>query len=124
MNINFFISLITAVFIGGSAGYVGSLMTTKKMSLAGDVLSHIALPGVGLGLFFGLNVSLGALGSLVFGILLIWWLSLKTDLSMESLVGVVFVLSMAVGFLIIPEEDLLHALFGNISAVAFPDAVA
>ena len=123
MNINFFISLITAVFIGGSAGYVGSLMTTKKMSLAGDVLSHIALPGVGLGLLFGLNVSLGALGSLVFGILLIWWLSLKTDLSMESLVGVVFVLSMAVGFLIIPEEDLLHALFGNIYAVSLGDAI-
>ena len=30
---------------------------------------------------------------------------------------------MAVGFLIIPEEELLHSLFGNISAVALPDAV-
>ena len=86
-------------------------------------MSHIALPGIGLGLLYGVNVSLGALASLVLGILLIWWLSLKTDLSMESLVGVVFVLSMAVGFLIIPEEELLHSLFGNISAVALPDAV-
>lgn len=124
MNTNLFISLITALFIGGSAGYVGSLMTTKKMSLVGDVLSHIALPGVGIGLFFGLNMSLGALSSLVLGVLLIWWLGLKTDLSMESLVGVVFVLSVAGGFLIIPEEELLHSLFGNIYAVSIGDAVA
>ena len=41
---------------------------------------------------------------------------------MESLVGVVFVLSLAVGFLVTPQEELLHALFGNISAVALPDA--
>ena len=123
MNINFFISLITAVFVGGSAGYVGSLMTTKKMSLVGDVLSHIALPGVGLGLLFGLNMSLGALGSLVLGVLLIWWLGLKTDLSMESLVGVVFVLSVAGGFLIIPEDELLHTLFGNIYTVSIGDAI-
>ena len=68
------------------------------MSLVGDVLSHIALPGIGLGLLYGVNVSLGALASLVLGIMLIWWLSLKTELSMESLVGVVFVLSLAVGF--------------------------
>lgn len=124
MNTNFFISLITAIFIGGSAGYVGSLMTTKKMSLVGDVLSHIALPGVGIGLFFGLNMSLGALISLVLGILLIWWLGLKTDLSMESLVGIVFVLSVAGGFLIIPEEELLHSLFGNIYSVSIGDAIA
>ena len=123
MNTNFLISLITAVFIGGSAGYVGSLMTTKKMSLVGDVLSHIALPGIGIGLLFGLNMSLGALISLVLGVLLIWWLGLKIDLSMESLVGVVFVLSVAGGFLIIPEEELLHSLFGNIYAVSIGDAI-
>ena len=55
------------MFIGGAAGYVGSLMATKKMSLVGDVLSHIALPGIGLGLLYGVNVSLGALASLVLG---------------------------------------------------------
>ena len=63
MSTNYFISLITAVFIGGAAGYVGSLMATKKMSLVGDVLSHIALPGIGLGLLYGVNI--GGMASLV-----------------------------------------------------------
>src|SRR3990172_4537054 len=123
MNTSYFISLITAIFIGGAAGYVGSLMATKKMSLVGDVLSHVALPGIGLGLLYGINISLGALASLILGIVLIWILSLRTELSMESLVGVVFVLSLAVGFLITPQEELFDALFGNISAVAMSDAV-
>src|SRR3990170_1352250 len=123
MNTSYYISLITAMFIGGAAGYVGSVMATKKMSLVRDVVSPIALPGIGLGLLYGINISLGALASLVLGIMLIWILSLKTELSMESLVGVVFVLSLAVGFLITPQEELLDALFGNISAVVMSDAV-
>lgn len=123
MNTNYFISLIAAISIGGAAGYIGSLMATKKMSLVGDVLSHVALPGIGLGLLYGVNISFGALSSLVLGILLIWLLSLKTELSMESLVGVVFTFSLAVGFLITPEEELLHSLFGNISTSSFSDAV-
>src|SRR3989338_6851799 len=100
MSTSYYINLITCMFIGGAAGYVGSLMATKKMSLVGDVLSHIALPGIGLGLLYGINISLGALASLILGIVLIWILSLRTELSMESLIGVVFVLSLAVGFLI------------------------
>lgn len=124
MNTDFLISLITAGFIGAVAGYVGSLMATKKMSLVGDVLSHVALPGIGLGLIYGVNISLGALASLSFGILLIWWLGIKTELTLESLVGVVFVLSLAVGFFVTPEEELLHALFGDISAVNIYDAIA
>lgn len=123
MSINY-LSLITAIFIGGAAGYIGSLMTTKKMSLVGDVLSHVALPGVGLATIFGINISLGALASLVIGVLIIWLLGFRTGLSAESLVGSVFVFSLAVGFLITPEEELLHALFGDISRVFISDAIA
>jgi len=82
MSINF-VSLISALFIGGAAGYLGSLMATKKMSLAGDVLSHVALPGIGFALLLGLNISLGALASLIIGVLIIWLLGMKTSLSSE-----------------------------------------
>lgn len=123
MNIDY-ISLITAVSIGAAAGYVGSLMATKKMVLAGDVLSHVALPGVGLALLYGMNISLGALAALVLGTLLIWVLELKTKMATETLVGVVFVVSMAIGFLITPNEEIIHALFGDINKILPADAVA
>ena len=123
MSINL-LSLLTTVFIGGVSGYVGSLMVTKKMALAGDVLSHVALPGVGLAVIYGINVSLGALTSLILGVFLIWAMELRTGLPSETLVGIVFVLSLAVGFLITPETEILEALFGNISKIYVSDAVA
>ncbi len=117
-------SLITAIFVGGAAGYVGSLMLTKRMALVGDAFGHVALPGMGLALLFGLNVSLGAFAFLFLGVLVVWYLEPKTQLPAETLVGIIFVLSLAVGFLITPEPELLEALFGDISKVSFWGTVA
>jgi len=114
----FFISLIVGIFVGGAAGYLGSLMLTKRMALVGDALGHVALPGIGIAILLGLNLSLVAFLFLALGIILIWALELKTSLPMEALVGVVFVISLAVGFLIIPGADLETALIGDISQVS------
>jgi len=40
MDTQFILSLITAIFIGGVAGYLGSLMLTKRMALIGGPLGH------------------------------------------------------------------------------------
>jgi len=122
MDINLF-NFITALFVGGAASYLGSLMITKRMALVGDALGHVALPGMGLALLFGLNVSLGAFVFLLLGIFLIWFLEEKSSLPTETLVGIVFVLSLVLGLLIIPEPELLHALVGDISRVSFLDAI-
>lgn len=118
MNNQFLFSLISGVFIGGTAAYLGSLMLTKRMALVGDALGHVALPGMGLALLFNLDVSLGAFIFLFLGILLIWLFEMRTSLPTEALVGVIFVASLAIGFLIIPKLELLEALFGDISEVS------
>jgi ABC-type Mn2+/Zn2+ transport system permease subunit len=120
----FLFSLISGIFVGGTAAYLGSLMLTKRMALVGDALGHVALPGMGLALLFNLNVSLGAFIFLFLGILLIWLLEIKTSLPIEALVGIIFVASLAIGFLIIPELELLEALFGDISQVSLAMAVS
>jgi len=114
-------SLIASVFVGGVAGYLGSLMITKKMTLVGDALGHVALPGMGLALYFGFNVSLGALLFLLLGILMIWYLETKTNLPTETLVGIIFVLSLSIGFLITPDLELLEALVGDIAKISVLD---
>ena len=58
MDTQFILSLITAIFIGGIAGYLGSLMLTKRMALIGGPLGHLALPGAALGLLYGFNIFL------------------------------------------------------------------
>ena len=109
--------------MGGAAGYLGSLMLTKKMALVGDALGHVALPGMGLALLWGFNVSAGAFVFLLAGIFLIWLLETKTELSTETLVGVIFVFSLALGFLITPRPDLIEALVGDITKISLTDAV-
>lgn len=114
-----FLSLITALFVGGVAGYLGSFMVLRKMALVGDAMSHVALPGIGLALLWNFNPFLGGFLFLAFATVLIWWLEYKTTLSEETLVGVMFTASLAIGVLITPDHELLEALFGDISQVDF-----
>jgi len=115
------LQLTVAVLIGIGAGYLGSFMVLKRMSLVGDALSHVALPGVALALFWNFNPFLGALAALFLATIGIWALEKKTELPYETLVGIFFTLSLAVGLLLIPEPELLEALFGNISTVNTTD---
>ncbi|MDO8555051.1 MAG: metal ABC transporter permease [bacterium] len=115
--------LIVGTFVGGISGYLGSVMVLKRMALVGDALGHIALPGMGLALLLGLDVSLGAFAFLLVSVFLIWLLEIKTSLPTEALVGVTFVASLALGFLLVPEPELLHSLIGDISNVGFSGAI-
>ena len=117
MDLQFLCSLIVGVFIGGIAGYLGSLMVTKRMALVGDALGHVALPGVALALIYGFNVSWGALPTLALGILLIWLFEIRTKLPMEALTGIVFTASVAIAFLFLPEKEVSTALIGDISQI-------
>ena len=46
-----------------------------------------------------------------------------TKLSFETIVGAVFTLALAVGILIIPQPDLLEALFGDITKASLLDTI-
>jgi len=123
MNSQFILSLITAIFIGGVAGYLGSLMITKKMALVGGPLGHLALPGVAIALIYQFNIFLGALLSIAIGVVVIWLLGMKTKLSLEALTGVVFAAGVALGFLILPLSRAKEALIGDITQINWIDAV-
>ncbi len=112
-------SLLIAGFTGLVAGYVGSLMVSKRMALAGGALGHLALPGITIALIFGFDVSIGAFLFLVLGILLIWLFELRTNLPLEALTAVVFASSVAIAFLFLGEEQLVPALIGDVSQINF-----
>ncbi len=116
-------SLIVAAAVGAASAYLGSLMVLKRLSLVGDALSHVALPGIGIALTYNLNPFLGAFTALAIGIFLVWYLGEKTDIPAEAIVGVIFAVSLAIGILVTPEPELLEALFGDISKVNLVDAV-
>jgi ABC-type Mn2+/Zn2+ transport system permease subunit len=114
-------SLIVGVTAGLAAGYLGSLMVLEKMALVGDALSHVALPGLALGLLFHFEPILGGFAFLFVSTIVVWHLGRVSRLSFETLVGAMFTLALAIGILITPEPDLLEALFGNITNVTLMD---
>jgi len=115
--------LIVGALVGLAAGYVGSLMVLKKMALVGDALSHVALPGLALGILFNFNPFLGAFAALFLSAVVTWYLERRTKLSAEALVGILFVFALAIGILITPQVDLLEALFGDVTKTSLIDAV-
>jgi len=105
-------------FIGAAAGYLGTLMLSKRMSLVAGPLGHLTLPGIALAFLFGFDVSLGAFVIVTLGIALIWWLEIKTKLPMEALTAIVFAVGVAVTFLFLPEEKTIPALIGDVSQIS------
>jgi len=103
---------------------LGSLMVLKKMALVGDALSHVALPGLALGILFNFPAPLGAFAFLFASAVIIWFLGKATKLSYETIVGAMFTLALAVGILIIPQIELLEALFGDITKVSIMETAA
>lgn len=117
------LQLIIGTLIGLGAGYLGAFMLLKRMSLVGDVISHVALPGIAVALIFEINPFFGAFGALFLAVLGIWMLEKKTEIPSETLVGIFFALSLALGILITPEVELLEALFGDIEKIAVADII-
>ena len=115
--------LIVGVFVGSTAGYLGSIMVSKHMALVGDALSHVALPGLALGILFNFNPFIGAFAFLAATVIVTWYLQKSTTLSVEAIIGVLFVLALAIGILITPQVDLLEALFGDVSKLTFTDTI-
>lgn len=107
-------TITLAVFAAASAGLVGAFALMKRTVLAGDVMSHIAIPGLGLAVLWKINPLVGGGLTLLAGILLIWHLQKSTELSSEAAIGVIFASSVALGALLINStEELIDALFGG-----------
>ena len=115
MNNELILNLIPAILLALASGMVGVFALMRRMSLAADAMSHIALPGLGLAFLYRINPLIGGAATLLLGALLIWKIEGKTKIPTETIIGVVFSLSLAVGSLITPREDLIEALFGGVS---------
>ncbi len=116
-------SLISAAFISGAAGYLGSLMLSRRMALVAGPLGHLALPGIALALLWGFDVSLGAFPFVILGVVLIWLIEMRTKLPMEAVTAVVFASGVAVALLFLPIGEAEAALVGDISKAGLWDTI-
>lgn len=100
-----------------AAGLVGCFAVMRKMTLASDAISHVALPGIAVALLVGMHPILGGLAALLLGTLLIWAVESRTRMATETVIGVVFSAALALGAMFTRGEELIEALFGGPGAL-------
>ncbi len=106
-------SLVLPLGMAIAAGLVGSVAVMRRMTLAADAISHIALPGIGLAIILRVDPVLGALAALIVGTLLVWTVERQTRIPTEAIIGVVFSAALAIGSMMTSGEELIEALFGG-----------
>jgi zinc transport system permease protein len=110
--------LILALLFALAAGVVGCFALMKRMLLASDVISHLALPGLGLAFLLRVNPLIGGAATLLLGTVLVWKLQGTTGLATEAAIGVVFAAALAIGAAVTPRENLVDALFGGLQKLS------
>ncbi|OHA13771.1 MAG: hypothetical protein A2909_02000 [Candidatus Tagabacteria bacterium RIFCSPLOWO2_01_FULL_39_11] len=116
-----FLIYASGALIALAGSFLGVFVISRKMALVSDALSHVALPGVGIALLLGIDIFWGALAFLMTSLFLVNKIKSKTRLSEETLVGIIFTFSIAIGVLLLPGEELLESLFGDIDALGQND---
>lgn len=114
---NIIFAFIVSIIIATIAGYLGSLMVTKRMALMGDALGHLTLPGAAIALIYGLDISLGSVIFLIPGIFLIWFFQNKTKLPTEAITAIIIATALSSSFLFLPLEEAEEVLVGNIKSL-------
>ena len=115
-------NLLLSITMAIAAGLIGCFVVMRRMALAADALSHVALPGIGVALALHIYPVFGAMAMLFFGALLVWAVEGKAGVATEALIGVLFSAALAVGSMMMTSrQDLVEALFGGAGALAWPE---
>jgi zinc/manganese transport system permease protein len=118
-------ALVGALALAISGSPLGVFLILRRMSLAGDALSHAVLPGAALGyLACGLSLPAMTLGGLAAGLAVAVassaaarWTALREDASLAAFYLVSLALGVALVSLKGSNVDLLHVLFGSVLAL-------
>jgi len=118
-----FYQALISILASVSLSVLSNFIVLRRYSLIGDAFSHVALPGVALALALSFDIFWGALIFLILGAIFIYLIEKKTSFYLESLVGFVFLFSLALGKIFIKDEELIESLFGNIKSTSTNDLI-
>ncbi len=105
-------ALLVSISMACAAGLVGCFAIMRRMTLASDAISHVALPGIAIALALRVHPLAGGLAALLLGTVLVWALEHKTRIATETVIGVVFSTALAAGSLLASGDELIDALLG------------
>lgn len=118
-------ALAGAIILAISAGPVGVFLMFRRMSLAGDAMSHAILPGAAAGfLVSGLAILPMTIGGFVAGLVVALLAGLVSHATLQredTSLAAFYLISLALGVLLVSLKgsnvDLMHVLFGTVLAL-------
>jgi ABC-type Mn2+/Zn2+ transport system permease subunit len=119
-------AVITGIFLGFLLAGLGVFVALRNMAFFGEGVAHASLAGIALAILTGVSpLPIAMLWAVVLA-LLIFFLENKTKLSIDTMIGIFFTSSMALGVILMNfttgyQPELISFLFGSILAVSPSD---
>lgn len=119
-------ALLIGVILGVIMALLGVLVVLRRLSFFADAIGHSALTGIALGLLVNITPFWGALGFAVLIAAAIVGIRYRSNLHIDTLLGVFFPAAMALGVILVQltpgyQADLIALLFGDILTVSAGD---
>jgi zinc transport system permease protein len=119
-------ALIAGLLVSMASGIIGSLIVVNRMVFLAGGIAHTAYGGIGMAVFFGLPIFLGASIFAVLSALIISIITINHRERMDTFIGLMWAIGMAVGVVLIDltpgyNADFMSYLFGSILAVSQSD---
>lgn len=115
-------ALLAGLILGLLLACLGVFVTLRKMAFFGDGIAHASLAGIAIAILTGFTPMPVALVWSLFVAVFIFFLERKIKLSTDSLIGILFTASMALGVILMRftpgyQPDLVSYLFGSILSI-------
>jgi zinc transport system permease protein len=119
-------ALIAGILVSIASGIIGSLIVVNRMVFLAGGIAHTSYGGIGMAIYFGLPIFLGASIFAVLSALVIAFITLNHRHRMDTFIGLMWAVGMAMGVVLVDltsgySTDLMSYLFGSILAVAHQD---
>jgi len=119
-------ALIAGILVSLAAGIIGSLIVVNRMVFLAGGIAHASYGGIGMAVFFGFPIFLGASAFAVLAALLVATLTLHKRHRIDTFIGLIWAVGMAIGVIFVDltdgyNVDLMSYLFGSILAVSTQD---
>lgn len=119
-------AFLASLMVGVLCPFVGNFVVLRRMSFFSDAISHSAFAGIAVGALLGIDLSMSSLIVAMLVSLLIAFLSEKTSLSHDTVIGIAFSGAIASGMLVLGmlkgyRVDIFTYLFGDILAITNTD---